>query len=71
MREPKTNTYLPKGRRERGFPRGATALLVIDPVNDFLSEGGAGWDLTKDTVEKNDVVSSLARAVEGARAACR
>lgn len=34
-----------------------TALLVIDPVNDFLSEGGAGWDLTKTTVEKNDVVN--------------
>ncbi len=67
MTEPKTNTYLRKGRRELGFPRGATALLVIDPVNDFLSEGGAAWDMTKGTVEKNDVVKSLARAIEGAR----
>ncbi len=67
MTEPKTNTYLPKGRRELGFPRDATALLVIDPVNDFLSEGGAAWDMTKGTVEKNDVVTSLARAIDGAR----
>ena len=66
--EPKRNTYPPKGPRELGFPRGATALLVIDPVNDFLSEGGAAWDMTKGTVEKNDVVASLARTVAGARA---
>ncbi len=44
-----------------------TALLVIDPVNDFLSEGGAGWDLTKNTVRKHDVVGRLKRAIEGAR----
>jgi len=62
-----TDTFLPKGRRDLGFPRGATALLVIDPVNDFLSEGGAAWDLTKGTVEKNDVVASVARAAQGAR----
>jgi len=62
-----TDTYLPKGRRELGFPRGATALVVIDPVNDFLSEGGAAWDMTKGTVEKNDVVASLKRTVQGAR----
>jgi ureidoacrylate peracid hydrolase len=44
-----------------------TALLVIDPVNDFLSEGGAAWDLTKTTVKKNDVVANLKRLMEGAR----
>jgi ureidoacrylate peracid hydrolase len=44
-----------------------TALLVIDPVNDFLSEGGAAWDMTRFTVRKNDVVSNLRRALEGAR----
>jgi len=40
---------------------------VIDPVNDFLSEGGAGWEMTKTTVEMNDVVGHLKRAIEGAR----
>ena len=25
------------------FPPDRTALLVIDPVNDFLSKGGASW----------------------------
>jgi len=60
-------TYLPKGEAGETFPRGRTALLVIDPVNDFLSEGGAGWNLVKVTVKKNGVVGNLKRAIEGAR----
>jgi ureidoacrylate peracid hydrolase len=40
--------------------------LVIDPVNDFLSEGGAAWDLTEPAVKKNDVVGSLRRVIDGA-----
>lgn len=60
-------TYLPKGSNEMTFPRGRTALLVIDPVNDFLSEGGAAWEMTKTTVQKNNVVQNLKRAMEGAR----
>ncbi len=46
-----------------------TALLVIDPVNDFLHEDGGAWAMTKSTVKKNDVVSQLARVAAGARAA--
>lgn len=60
-------TYLPKEETEISFPPDRTALLVIDPVNDFLSEGGAGWELVKTTVEKNDVIGNLKRAIEGAR----
>ncbi len=44
-------TYLPKEEAGISFPPNRTALLVIDPVNDFLSEGGAGWEMTKTTVE--------------------
>jgi ureidoacrylate peracid hydrolase len=60
-------TYLPKGTHEISFPRARTALLVIDPVNDFLSEGGAAWEMTKLTVQKNNVVENMKRAIEGAR----
>ncbi|MFC6489329.1 hypothetical protein [Nitratireductor sp. GCM10026969] len=35
--------------------------------NDFLSEGGAAWDLTENTVEMHDVIGNLKRAVEGSR----
>lgn len=61
-------SYLPKNEIGVSFPKGRTALLVIDPVNDFLSEGGAAWEMTKTTVEKNDVVANLKRVITGARA---
>ncbi len=34
-------TYLAKDETGMLYPRGRTALLIFDPVNDFLSEGGA------------------------------
>ena len=34
-------TFLPKDEVGISYPPDRTALLVIDPVNDFLSEGGA------------------------------
>ncbi len=37
---PKKATFLPKEEGGISFPLDKTALLVIDPVNDFLSEGG-------------------------------
>ncbi len=60
-------TYLPKEEAGISFPPDCTALLVIDPVNDFLSDGGAGWELVKNTLEMNDVIKNLKRAIEGAR----
>ncbi len=53
--------------QDLSFDPARTALLVIDPVNDFLSEGGAAWPMTKSTVKKNDVVAQLRRLVDGAR----
>ncbi len=46
-----------------------TVLLVIDPVNEFLHEDGAAWEMTKSTVKKNDIVAQLQRLTAGARAA--
>ena len=59
--------YLPQGDARLRYAPERTALLVIDPVNDFLSEGGAGWDLVKHTVKLHDVVGHLKQAIEGAR----
>ena len=61
-------TYRLKGEAGVTFPPQRTVLLVIDPVNDFLSEGGAGWEMTKGTVQSKDVIGNLKRAIEGARA---
>jgi len=65
-REPDAESR-PREEDALSFARERTALLVIDPVNDFLSEGGAAWELTKWTVKKHDVVGNLKRAIEGAR----
>lgn len=59
--------YRAKGQSAITFPRDRTAVLVIDPVNDFLSEGGAAWDLTKATVKMHNVIANLKRLIEGAR----
>ncbi|SDN10450.1 Nicotinamidase-related amidase [Lentzea albidocapillata subsp. violacea] len=57
------------GNPSTSFDPARTAVLVIDPVNDFLHEEGAAWEMTKSTVKKNDVVAQLSRLAEGARAA--
>ncbi len=36
-----------------------TALLIVDPQNDFLSEDGAVWDLVGEEVRRNNVVEHL------------
>jgi len=41
---------------EPTYGKELTALLVIDPYNDFISEGGKVWDKLKD-VEKQINVS--------------
>ncbi|MFN2433624.1 MAG: cysteine hydrolase family protein [Gemmatimonadota bacterium] len=66
--DPAPDSHLLRVERGPKFSPDRTALLVIDPVNDFLSEGGAGWEMTKGTVQKHDVIGNLRRAIEGARA---
>jgi ureidoacrylate peracid hydrolase len=58
-----------ENRDDLHFDPTRTAVLIIDPVNDFLHEDGAAWELTKSTVKKNDVVAQLARLSDGARSA--
>lgn len=36
-----------------------TALLIVDPQNDFLSEGGVVWDLVGKGVKETKVVENL------------
>ncbi|MBA3603955.1 MAG: cysteine hydrolase [Parachlamydiaceae bacterium] len=66
-RSEKSTTHLTKKEGEISFPLNRTVLLVIDPVNDFLSEGGAGWEMTKGTVKMNDVIGNLKRVIASAR----
>jgi ureidoacrylate peracid hydrolase len=47
--------------------RPATALLVIDPYNDFISEGGKVWDRLKAVAEANRCVPHMQQVLDAAR----
>lgn len=44
-----------------------TALILIDPFNDFLSEGGKLFPLTKETVEGIGLVGNIKKLISAAR----
>ena len=46
-----------------------TALLVIDPYNDFMSEGGKVWDRLKAVAEANRCVPHMVQVLHAARQA--
>lgn len=49
--------------------RELAALLVIDPYNDFISEGGKVWGRLKGVAEENDCVAHMSQVLDAARAA--
>jgi ureidoacrylate peracid hydrolase len=51
------------------FHRGITALLVIDPYNDFISEGGKVWDRLRGVAEANSCVLHMMAVLNAARQA--
>ena len=48
------------------FDKEITALLVIDPYNDFISEGGKIWDRIRAVAEANHCVSNMLQVVDAA-----
>jgi ureidoacrylate peracid hydrolase len=51
------------------YDKQRTALLVIDPYNDFMSEGGKVWDRLKTVAEANDCVPHMVQVLQAARQA--
>ena len=51
------------------YEKEVTALLVIDPYNDFISEGGRVWDRLKDVAEANNCVAHMLQVLNAARQA--
>jgi ureidoacrylate peracid hydrolase len=45
----------------------ATALLVIDPYNDFISEGGKVWNRIKAVAEANRCIPHMLEVLQAAR----
>ena len=54
---------------ELRFDKELTALLVIDPYNDFISEGGKIWDRIRAVAEANGCVPHMSRVLNAAREA--
>ncbi len=50
------------------FDKRDTALVVIDPQNDVLSEAGLSWALVGASVKENNTVENLARLFMAAKA---
>jgi nicotinamidase-related amidase len=51
------------------YEKELTALLVIDPYNDFISEGGKIWNRLKGVAEANNCVSNMLQVLTAARKA--
>ena len=51
------------------YEKEITALLVIDPYNDFISEGGKIWGRIKNVAEANKCVSHMAQVLAATRQA--
>ena len=54
---------------QRPFDKSSTALLVIDPYNDFISEGGKVWPRLKPVAEATGCVPNMLQALNAARGA--
>ena len=46
-----------------------TAILLVDPYNDFLSEGGLLYDRSRETLEANNAIENMKNLITAARAA--
>jgi ureidoacrylate peracid hydrolase len=51
------------------YERDITALLVVDPYNDFISEGGKIWDRIRAVAEANDCIPHMLQILNAARQA--
>jgi ureidoacrylate peracid hydrolase len=51
------------------YDRKITGLLVIDPYNDFISEGGKAWPRIRAVAEANDCVPHMLAVLNAAREA--
>lgn len=51
------------------YDKDVTGLLLIDPYNDFISEGGKVWDRLKGILESTDCVAHMKHVLDASRSA--
>jgi ureidoacrylate peracid hydrolase len=49
------------------YDKQITALIVSDPYNDLISEGGKAWDRLKTVAEANDCIPHMLQVLNAAR----
>jgi ureidoacrylate peracid hydrolase len=49
------------------YDKDVTGLLVIDPYNDFIAEGGKVWDRLKPIADANNCVGNMQQVLAAAR----
>jgi nicotinamidase-related amidase len=54
-------------RKTMNINKNDTAVVVIDPQNDVLSEKGVSWDLVGDSVKENKTVENIERIFKAAK----
>lgn len=57
-----------RARREQEMGNDATALVITDPQNDFLSPDGVTWGLVGASVTENSTVANIGSLLEAAKA---
>lgn len=55
--------------QEMTYEAAMTALLVVDPYNDFISEDGKLWKFVKETAEGVRCVPNMIKVLKASRAA--
>ena len=46
-----------------------SAILLVDPYNDFLSEGGLLYERSRETLEANNAIENMKNLITAARSA--
>jgi ureidoacrylate peracid hydrolase len=49
------------------YNRPLTGVMIIDPYNDFITEGGKVWDRLKPVAEANNCVPNMLKVLQAAR----
>ena len=44
-----------------------TAVVVIDPQNDVLSEKGVSWELVRESIKENKTIENIERIFKAAK----
>ena len=49
------------------YPSKTTAVVLVDPLNDFISDGGKLWGRIKPVASEVNLVPNLVKLTDGAR----